>query len=51
MSQKKFLFYITLTNKQYQQIQKLKKFYQVKTDADLFSALLEKSNSLVRIDL
>lgn len=42
--QKRFLFYVTLTNKQYRQIQKLKQICQVKSDNGLLQALIDKSN-------
>jgi hypothetical protein len=39
---KQFIFCVTLTNKQYRQIQKLKTICGVKSDAGLLQKLIEK---------
>jgi hypothetical protein len=52
MSEKKrFIFCVTLTNKQYRQIQKLKTICGVKSDAGLLQTLIEKSNlGFIKLD-
>ena len=49
--EKRFIFCVTLTNKQYRQLKKIKQICQVKSDAGLLQTLIEKSNlGFIKLD-